>query len=131
MSRSIKLTLSQVSDTEAIAFLDSAKGQDNRQFTLPWLDNQEWNVVFAYLEAFRQYQETWPQDSETINRAAELKLATKDGTPLLQRVKCIGSVLYKSVFGDKEFEQFFQQALDKSSPSFQEVPVKIQHFSAT
>ena len=46
MSQPIKLTLRQVSSTEVIAMLDTAQGQADRQFTLPWLDNQEWNSVF-------------------------------------------------------------------------------------
>jgi hypothetical protein len=112
MSQPIRLTLQQVSDTEAIVILDSAQGQADHHFTLPWLDSQEWSAIFLYLEAFRQDSKTWPGDPGTIKLASELGLAAEDGTPLSHRIERIGSKLYQSVLGDGECARCFQRTLD-------------------
>jgi len=125
MSQPVKLTVREVSDTEAIIILDSAQGQADNRFTLPWLDNQEWNAIFLYLRAFRQYETTWPRDPETIKLAVKLGLAAEDGAPLSRRVERIGSRLYQSVLGDGECARCFQRTLDSHTG---EPPIVELHF---
>ena len=125
MSQPIRLTVRQISNTEAIVILDSAQGQADNRFTLPWLDNQEWNAIFFYLRAFRQYETTWPRDPETIKLAVKLGLAAEDGAPLSRRVARIGSRLYQSVLGDGECARCFQRTLDSHTG---EPPIVELHF---
>ncbi len=109
MSQPIKLTLRQINAKEGMVILHSAQGQADHQFTLPWLDDREWNAVFLYLKAFRPYRETWPKGA-VVETAAKLRLAAKDGTPSRQRVERIGRLLYQAVFGEGKCERLFQRA---------------------
>ncbi len=111
MDQPISLTLRRVNDTEAIVLLSSSQGQAEHQFTLPWLDTQEWNAVYSSLEAFRQYQETWFDKEKDIALATRMKLTAKDGAPLPQRIERVGSLLYKAIFGNRKIEECFKRAL--------------------
>jgi len=124
MSQPIKLTIREVG-AEAIVILDSAQGQADNRFTLPWLQDQEWNAIFIYLEAFRKDTKTWPSDPEAIKLAAKLGLAAEDGAPLSHRIERIGFLLYQSIFGDGECARRFRQALDSHKG---EPPIVELHF---
>ncbi len=110
MSQTIKLTLRQISETEAMVILDSAQGEADHTFDLPWLDVQEWNVVFLYLKAFKNHRESWPKNAAIKEVATKLQLAQKNGMPLRQRVEHIGRRLYQTVLGDGKCERLFQRA---------------------
>lgn len=127
MSQAITLTLRQIEDnTTALAILQSPEGYtEDHQFTLPWLDDKEWNAIFQYLKVFGDYKDTWPTSEETIRSAKELGLARDDGSPSPKRLEIIGKNLYNTIFGNEKIRRLLWQSLNSYGGN---TPMFVLHF---
>jgi hypothetical protein len=102
--------LSSKSDQGIINLTVSGKESIYHEFLLPWLNYETWRSIFLSLETSEELSPDLLDELDVIAKAQEYGLFI-DGQPSKDRLRLIGTELFKTVFGSEKIRRLLYHYL--------------------